>query len=78
MTKREYVISWGIYRIGLILACLYLLQHILIEPRKPPLFNAFVDTILVLGICAGVGYLAGLLLWRFRGRKNSEKARPKQ
>ncbi len=68
-TKFEYILSHGVIRIGLLLACIFLLQHLFIEPRALPIFNPFVDAALVLGVCAILGYLGGLVLWHLRGKK---------
>lgn len=65
-TKREYVMSVGVIRVGLLLVSIYLLQHLFTEPRRAPMFHPLADAALVLSVCALLGYLAGLVLWRYR------------
>ena len=68
-TQHDYVISLGVFRIGLLLASMYLLQHLFIEPRQSPLFHPIVHAALVLIVCGTIGYIVGFVLWHFRGKR---------
>ena len=64
----RYALTTGAVRVGLFLACAILLVHLFVEPRREPVFGALVDALLVLGGCAVIGYVVGLVLWLVRSR----------
>ncbi len=66
-TRRDYTVNLGVWRVGLGLASLYLLQHLLVEPRPAPPLHPLVQAALVMLACAALGYLVGWLVWRIRG-----------
>ena len=68
--KLEYVVLVGMIRIGLLLACLYLLKHLFSEPREEVTFHPTIEAALVLAVCSAIGLLAGLILWHVRGKHN--------
>jgi len=56
MTRQRYAVTVGAFRIGLFLACVFLLVHLFVEPRPEPRFHPVVDTALVLSVCAALGF----------------------
>jgi len=72
MTKREYIITVGVFRIGLSLAALYLLRHLFVEPRAAATLHPIAHTTLVLVVCAAIGSVVSLLLWRLQRRATGE------
>lgn len=67
----KYALNVGALRIGVFLACLFLLIHLFSEPRRLPYFNPVVDALLYLAGFALIGYVIGLIAWFF-GRKRGE------
>jgi hypothetical protein len=53
----RYAVSVGAFRIGIFLACVFLLVHPFVEPRREAYFNPLVDTVLILSGFAIVGYV---------------------
>ena len=65
----RYAVSVGAFRIGILLACIFLLVHLFVEPRREAHFSPVVDTLLLFAGFAFAGYVIGLLLWVIRKRK---------
>ncbi len=65
----RYAVSVGAFRVGIFLACVFLLIHLFVEPRRQAYFSPILDTVLVLGGFAVIGYFAGVLIWFIRAEK---------
>ncbi len=68
----KYALNVGALRIGVFFACLFLLIHLFLEPRRLPYFNPVVDGLLYLVGFALIGYIIGLLIWCFGAKRSNE------
>lgn len=69
----RYAFSVDAFRVGILPASAFVLIHLFVEPRWQANFSPILDTALVLGGCAVIGYVAGVLIWLIRAEKPSSR-----